>query len=260
MLCVSSDTAQILLRMNQWDSRRIQELWFQDQDKVRATVGVPRENKEDSNAASSSSSSTNEPAAKRARNERGGAGGKSSNPQTGASLLCRICYNDKDTSEMATLPCGHFFCTSCMNDFMEYEVQTGAGCSALQCPSPKCNCKLPETLIRSIAPPACYEKFCSFMLRSFVEINRSCRWCPNGGCEIAVEYPGGGVIDVDCSCGHSFCFQCAEEAHRPVSCPDLKRWQVKNSAESENVTWIMANTKPCPKCQVAIEKNQGCNQ
>jgi ariadne-1 len=174
--------------------------------------------------------------------------------------LCRICYNDKDASEIVTLPCGHFFCSSCMNDFMEYEVQTGAGCTALQCPSPKCICKLPESLIRSIAPPSCYAKFCSFMLRSFVEINRSCRWCPNAGCEIAVEYPGGGVIDVECSCGYSFCFACAEEAHRPVSCADLKRWKVKNTAECENVTWIMANTKPCPKCQINIEKNQGCNQ
>jgi len=24
--------------------------------------------------------------------------------------------------------------------------------------------------------------------------------------------------------------------------------QIKNSAESENLNWILANTKPCPKC------------
>ena len=33
----------------------------------------------------------------------------------------------------------------------------------------------------------------------------------------------------------------------------------KCSAESENVTWIIANTKKCPKCRKPIEKNQGCN-
>ena len=26
------------------------------------------------------------------------------------------------------------------------------------------------------------------------------------------------------------------------------RLQIKNSAESENLNWILANTKPCPKC------------
>jgi len=41
----------------------------------------------------------------------------------------------------------------------------------------------------------------------------------------------------------------------------FKKWEMKNSSESENLTWIMANTKNCPnpKCQRAIEKNQGCN-
>ena len=33
---------------------------------------------------------------------------------------------------------------------------------------------------------------------------------------------------------------------------------IKNSAESENMNWILANTKPCPKCARPIEKNQGC--
>jgi len=40
-----------------------------------------------------------------------------------------------------------------------------------------------------------------------------------------------------------------------------KKWEMKNSSESENLTWIIANTKMCPndKCGRPIEKNQGCN-
>jgi ariadne-1 len=52
--------------------------------------------------------------------------------------------------------------------------------------------------------------------------------------------------------------QCAEEAHRPVSCDTVSKWILKNSAESENMNWILAYSKPCPKCKRPIEKNQGC--
>lgn len=38
----------------------------------------------------------------------------------------------------------------------------------------------------------------------------------------------------------------------------MAKWLLKNSAESENLNWIMANTKPCPKCKRPIEKNHGC--
>ena len=215
--------------------------------KVRQEVGLPIRTREDKHSSAAV-------LGKRERNK------EQSNPQSADNSMCRICYTEVDSSQITTFPCGHFFCKGCIVDFIQFEVQTGPGCSALQCPSEKCNCKLPESLVRLVAPETCYEKFSSFMLRSFVEINRSCRWCPAPGCDFAVEYPGGGMIDVKCACGHNFCFACGMEAHRPASCSEVTRWTAKNSAECENVTWIMANTKPCPKCQVNIEKNQGCNQ
>lgn len=45
---------------------------------------------------------------------------------------------------------------------------------------------------------------------------------------------------------------------RPVTCDIIRQWIIKNNAESENSNWILANTKPCPRCQRPIEKNQGC--
>ena len=124
-----------------------------------------------------------------------------------------------------------------------------------------------------------------------VHLHSYARWCPRPGCLNSVEYPPGGVRDITCKCGHEFCFNCSTEPHRPASCDTVKqyewrrltaklcqvaapiscciasllrvasphRWNFKNSAESENVTWILANTKKCPKCARPIEKNQGCN-
>lgn len=62
-----------------------------------------------------------------------------------------------------------------------------------------------------------------------------------------------------CECGYEFCWRCAQENHMPAACADTERWLQKNSTESENVRWILANTKKCPKCARPIEKNQGCN-
>ena len=98
------------------------------------------------------------------------------------------------------------------------------------------------------APPAARAKYAQFELRSFVDDNRRAAWCPAPGCEHAVEAAGaagagGEALDVACACGAAFCFTCREEAHRPVDCETVRRWVVKNSAESENMTWILANTK-----------------
>lgn len=64
---------------------------------------------------------------------------------------------------------------------------------------------------------------------------------------------------VVCKCGHIFCFECGENWHDPVQCRLLKKWMKKCADDSETSTWIAANTKECPKCNVTIEKDGGCN-
>jgi hypothetical protein len=35
----------------------------------------------------------------------------------------------------------------------------------------------------------------------------------------------------------------------------VNKWLDKEESDSENLTWIKANTKACPKCGSYIEKN-----
>jgi len=88
------------------------------------------------------------------------------------------------------------------------------------------------------------------------------KWCPAPGCTNAIKCERTGrKAPVTCKCGFAFCFKCADfdiGDHNPVDCDHLEKWLQKASDESENVKWLMANTKKCPKCRSPIEKNGGC--
>ncbi|EEC77541.1 hypothetical protein OsI_16442 [Oryza sativa Indica Group] len=128
-----------------------------------------------------------------------------------------------------------------------------------RCPDPSCTAAVGQDMINSLADDEDREKYGRYLRRSYIEDNRKTKWCPAPGCEYAVEFVmGSGSYDVNCNCSYGFCWNCTEEAHRPVDCATVSKWILKNSAESENMNWILANSKPCPKCKRPIEKNQGC--
>jgi hypothetical protein len=74
---------------------------------------------------------------------------------------------------------------------------------------------------------------------------------------------------------HRFCFACGEGVHWPVRCEQIEQWKQKMREEIGEVDedgendkdvndmaqklWLKANTRPCPQCNVPIEKNDGCN-
>lgn len=175
---------------------------------------------------------------------------------------CTICYDDE--VPMIAMPCGHEFCEECWQGYIENAISEGPSCIRKTCPMNECKELMTEEEVK-LTTPSSLPKFESYQLRSFVESNSLSRWCPGRGCEriavasstLAMEQAGN-VANCD-SCDTSFCMCCGEEPHSPSTCKELARWNEKCKNESETANWILANTKPCPKCGSRIEKNQGCN-
>ncbi len=67
-----------------------------------------------------------------------------------------------------------------------------------------------------------------------------------------------GTLPVTCECGHEFCFSCLGAPHAPAPCDIAQAWTARSSKDTTEL-WLLAQTKPCPKCNVRIEKARACN-
>ena len=71
-----------------------------------------------------------------------------------------------------------------------------------------------------------------------------------------------------CSCNTQWCFDCGKEPHWPATCEQtadyieeaVKRGNINTKSGATNLAHFPSwrNTKKCPKCRNAIEKNEGC--
>lgn len=136
----------------------------------------------------------------------------------------------------------------------------------IKCMAHKCNTVCDEDVVRDLVStkhPELAERFDRFLLESYIEDNNKVKWCPSvphcGNAIRVAEDNTCEVPEVECTCGHQFCFRCLAEAHSPCSCIMWDLWAKKCRDESETVNWITVNTKPCPKCHKPVEKNGGCN-
>ncbi|XWS35252.1 hypothetical protein CRYUN_Cryun21dG0110000 [Craigia yunnanensis] len=227
VLSISRVYETILLRHYNWSVSKVHDEWFADEGGVRQSVGLlERPVVQVSNA---------------------------------RELTCGICFESLSRDNITSAACGHPFCQVCWRGYICTTINDGPGCLSLRCPDPSCNAAVGQDMIDKLATCEEKEKYSRYLLRSYIEDNRKTKWCPAPGCEYAVDFAvGSGNFDVSCICSHSFCWNCIEEVHRPVNCNTVAKWILKNSAESENMNWILANSKPCPKCKRPIEKNQGC--
>uniref|UniRef100_A0A0E0QV12 RBR-type E3 ubiquitin transferase n=1 Tax=Oryza rufipogon TaxID=4529 RepID=A0A0E0QV12_ORYRU len=223
--------AAVLLRHYKWSLVELQDRLFSDGDRAGAATGV--------------------------------ALGGAPVSRNGLPLVCAICFDEHPAGEMRSAGCSHFYCVGCWRGYVHAAVGDGARCLSFRCPDPACSAAVVRELVDEVAGDADRARYATFLLRSYVEEGTRIKWCPGPGCTLAIEFVGGGggeekQDDVECKHGHGFCFRCGEEAHRPVSCETVRAWTDKNAMESETASWVLANTKHCPKCRLPIEKNRGC--
>lgn len=249
LLFVSPAEAACLLRHYGWKNAKLQQEWFEDQDKVRRACGV--------------SDATR---AAEAAKSRGLVVGPAD------SRACSTAFCEESASGYA-LACGHFFCDGCWRSYLESELVHGrtcvfATCPGMRCEDPTCTHKF-GCACNEMVPRGVFERYVEsgellgkldrWVLDSFVEGQARLAWCPRD-CGNAVEYAGGGLRSVTCRCGSTFCFSCGMlGAHTPAPCDLVRKWSAKETSDDATEMWLAARTKTCPKCGVHIEKNKACN-
>eukprot|EP00736_Rhodelphis_marinus_P008033 Rmarinus@m.19485 len=172
---------------------------------------------------------------------------------------CPICYEDV-SEDAVRIPCGHAFCTDCFAQYAAMKISENN--LNINCPMYDCERVVSTSDIKAHVQREQFKKYQRFLAKSFVERNEKVQWCPAVDCNCCIKCN----VDVPkcttpvlCNCGNEFCFVCSEEAHLPASCEDVAAWMKKMQDESETYNWLRVNTKDCPKCSTAIEKNGGCN-
>ncbi|ESQ51856.1 hypothetical protein EUTSA_v10017564mg, partial [Eutrema salsugineum] len=222
-----------LLLHYQWSVARVEDEWFTEETRVRKTVGLFKEPVVDVN-------------------------------DREVNIECGICFETYLQKEITRVSCGHPFCKTCWKGYITAKINDGQACLMVKCPEPSCSAVVSQDMVNKvITKEEDKQKYYRYFFRSYVEASgKKIKWCPSRGCEYAIDFgsrSGSEDYDVSCLCSFEFCWNCSEDAHRPVDCGTVSKWILKNSDESENTNWILANTKPCPKCKRQIEKNQGCN-
>ena len=125
------------------------------------------------------------------------------------------------------------------------------------CPVSPCTLIVSDENFKILLSPDSYKKYQEYYKSSFISKSGLHRNCPAPDCKNVVIYPSLKQADIFCKCGNDFCFKCLKKAHHPISCYLLAEW-LDDIGIDESELWIKANTKPCPKCKVPIEKNKAC--
>ncbi|KAL3639243.1 hypothetical protein CASFOL_017150 [Castilleja foliolosa] len=185
-----------------------------------------------------------------------------SSSRLSSDISCEICFEQFPANETTTMDCGHCFCNECWTEHFIVQINEGKS-RRISCMAHKCYSICNEEYIRNLVyarDPELADKFDRYLLESYIEDNKKVKWCPSvPHCGNAVRVEDDLYCEVECSCGLQFCFSCSSEAHSPCSCSMWELWVRKCKAESENIKWIVDNTKYCPKCHKPVAKNGGCN-
>ncbi|XP_077997276.1 uncharacterized protein LOC144450510 [Glandiceps talaboti] len=203
--------------------------------------------------------------------------------------VCDICAdNISKTEDPVDMPCNHQFCRVCWESYLTGKIQEGCAHN-IRCPAFDCTKLVPIETIENLVSRDMARRYLQFDIKAFVDSNPHIKWCPAPGCGRAVKYPEGEhpsrgsasnytappptSKSVDCGNGHFYCWNCLGEAHEPCSCENLRVWHEKiaeikpeeltntskDSESAANILWLVTNSKPCPKCNSPIQKNEGCN-
>lgn len=176
------------------------------------------------------------------------------------SKQCQICTDEKPIIDFRTLSCGHnIACAACLKSIAEQAIEQKRT-TTLKCPDMRCNRGIEERDLKKIIyNKSQQEEIADIQLQEWIRQQPGAKNCPTTNCAYAFINGDQVAGQIDCpSCNHRYCNQCLHPHAQNITCQDAELSRNPNAAERASQAWKQQNTKACPHCNAAIEKNEGC--
>lgn len=167
---------------------------------------------------------------------------------------CPVCFGD--VSVPVTLPCGHSWCKSCLEGYLQAVVDTRVFPVACLGDEGRCGTPVPIHVAKEILP---MEKFREVTRASFLSYVHSRPseffYCPTPDCPQVYRSAPPGIVLQCPSCLIRICGNCHIESHEGTTCAqrDAKDRRLFQQWSSNR------DVKNCPGCKIPIERISGCN-
>nr|XP_020651075.1 E3 ubiquitin-protein ligase ARIH2 [Pogona vitticeps] len=177
-----------------------------------------------------------------------------------SSQHCAVCMQFIRKENLLSLACQHQFCRSCWEQHCTVLVKDGVGVG-ISCMAQDCLLRTPEDFVFPLLPSEeLKDKYRRYLFRDYIESHFQLQLCPGADCPMVIKVQEPKARRVQCNrCNEVFCFKCRQMYHAPTDCATIRKWLTKCADDSETANYISAHTKDCPKCNICIEKNGGCN-
>lgn len=157
-------------------------------------------------------------------------------------------------------------CLKCVKNHIEAEVNSKADFK-VKCPT--CRTLLDEQGIKQYGRPKDFERYDKLLLNKTLGEMPDFRWCKEASCGSGQLHDGGPVHEggfgrswncMTCDkCKKRSCFNCDVPFHDGITCEDYQARVNADPDNAANADYLARLTKPCPKCNRSIEKNDGCD-
>jgi hypothetical protein len=179
-------------------------------------------------------------------------------PDDASLKECGICRcNAVLITASFTCTHGDLFCARCLQQHIEAEVNS-KGTLEVSCPD--CRCLLEYNDVQRLASRDTFATYDRLLLRRKLQSLPDFRFCKAADCGAGQEHATGDdqPIMTCAACHTKSCYTHDVPWHDELTCAQFDLKQANEEAEA-NRAFFQSKTKPCPECNVKIEKNDGCD-
>ncbi|CAF0747229.1 unnamed protein product [Adineta steineri] len=159
--------------------------------------------------------------------------------------ICSICTDSVQGFDCIRLyRCGHFYCRSCLNNYIQMNLNYGKFGDKLHCPQDQCEyALLPTEVKQTVQDKELYEKYERLTLQHALDLMTDIVYCPRCYLPILSNFNDDNLTMCD-RCHYTFCKKCKDPYHSQTLCPkDYHIEQIKLQQKKEKETVLMQLTK-----------------